>query len=211
MNIDLTKTQQSLEWFKTKLYLDAISPSAKTRIVRRGQVYRCNLGIGVGSEVSKERPCVILQYNSANRTSPNTLVAPITHTASALPVVVPIAAKVDASGQTLLDGNVLLGNITCVSKARLGDYIADLTAAEMKAVDRAVSLSLDTHHYYQTLHNTYNDKIKYIEKLKGSRSALQTELKEKQQTLDELQELLEEFHLLNLKDLAKFLKKLKEK
>ena len=79
MNIDLTKTQQYLEWLKNKLYLNAIAPSAKNRIIYRGQVYRCNLGIGVGSEECKERPCVILQYNSANKTSPNTLVAPITH------------------------------------------------------------------------------------------------------------------------------------
>lgn len=210
MNIDLTKTQQCLEWLKTKLYLDTISSSAKNRIVHRGQVYRCNLGIGIGSEISKERPCVILQYNSANRTSPNTLVAPITHTASTLPIVVPIAAKNDASGKTLLDGNVLLGNITCVSKARLGDYIADLTASEMKAVDRAVSLSLDTHHYYQSLYNAYNDKIKYIEKLKSARNALQTELKTKQHMLDELRELLDEFHFSSIKDLANFLKTLKE-
>ena len=55
MNIDLTKTQQYLEWLKNKLYLNAIAPSAKNRIIYRGQVYRCNLGIGVGSEECKER------------------------------------------------------------------------------------------------------------------------------------------------------------
>lgn len=45
MNIDLTKTQQYLEWFKNKLYLNAIAPAAKNRIIYRGQVYRCNLGM----------------------------------------------------------------------------------------------------------------------------------------------------------------------
>lgn len=29
MNIDLSKTQQYLEWLKDKLYLNAIAPSAK--------------------------------------------------------------------------------------------------------------------------------------------------------------------------------------
>ena len=38
MNINLNKTQQYLEWFKNKLYLNAISPSAQSRIVYRGQV-----------------------------------------------------------------------------------------------------------------------------------------------------------------------------
>lgn len=205
MNIDLTKTQQYLEWFKNKLYLNAIAPSAKNRILYRGQVYRCNLGVGVGSEECKERPCVILQYNSANRTSPNTVVAPITHTTSALPIVVPISEKKDSFGKVILDGNVLLGNITCVSKARLGDYIADLTADEMRAVDKAISISLDTNHYYQTLQNMYNDKLQYIEKLKNNRSSLQADLAAKQQYIDDFKKLLDTYDFSDVQSLEKFL------
>ncbi|MCM1143275.1 MAG: type II toxin-antitoxin system PemK/MazF family toxin [Blautia sp.] len=212
MNIDLTKTQQYLEWFKNKLYLNAIAPSAKSRILYRGQVYRCNLGVGIGSEECKERPCVILQYNSANKTSPNTLVAPITHTTSMLPVVVPIAEKRDSSGNLILDGNVLLGNITCVSKARLGDFITDLSAEEMKAVDKAISLSLGINHYYQTLQNIYNDKLQYIEKLKNNRTLLQADLDSKQQYINDFQKLLDIYHFSDIQSLADFIEKsLKEK
>lgn len=207
MNIDLTKTQQYLEWFKNKLYLNAIAPSAKNRVVYRGQVYRCSLGVGIGSEECKERPCVILQYNSANRTSPNTLVAPITHTTSTLPIVVPITEKRDSSGKLLLDGNVLLGNITCVSKARLGDYITDLSSVEMKTVDRAISLSLDINHYYQTLQNMYDDKLQYIEKLKHNRSLLQSDLDSKQKQIDNYQKLLDTYHFSDIDNLADFLEK----
>lgn len=207
MNIDLTKTQQYLDWFKNKLYLNAIAPSAKNRVIYRGQVYRCNLGVGVGSEECKERPCVILQYNSANRTSPNTLVAPITHTTSALPIVVPIADKKDSSGKLILDGNVLLGNVTCVSKARLGDYITDLTAGEMRAVDKAISISLGTNHYYQTLQNMYNDKLQYIEKLKSNRSSLQADLTAKQQYIDDFQKLLDTYNFSDVQSLENFLEK----
>lgn len=206
MNIDLLKTQQYLEWLKSKLYLNAIAPSAKNRIVYRGQVYRCNLGIGIGSEECKERPCVILQYNSANKTSPNTLVAPITHSSSTLPIVIPITDKKDSLGRLILDGNVLLGNITCVSKARLGDYITTLSADEMKSVDKAISISLDTNHYYQTLQNMYSDKLQYIEKLKNNRSNLQSDLFEKQQHIDAFQRLLDAYHFSDIQDLADFLK-----
>mgnify|MGYP003303018960 CR=1 FL=1 len=205
MNIDLTKTQQYLEWLKEKLYLDAIAPSAKNRTIFRSQVYRCKLGVGVGSEECKERPCVILQYNPANKTSPNTLVAPITHSTSKLPIVVPIADKTDTSGKVILDGNVLLGNITCVSKARLGNYITDLTADEMKAVDKAISLSLDINHYYQTLQNMYNDKLEYIDKLKKNRSDMQTELNHKQEQLDAFQKLLDDYHFTDINALQNFL------
>lgn len=212
MNINLNKIQQYLEWFKNKLYLDAISPSAKSRIVYRGQVYRCNLGVGIGSEECKERPCVILQYNSANRTSPNTLVAPITHTTSKLPIVVPIADKKDSFGKLILDGNVLLGNITCVSKARLGDYITDLTVDEMKLVDKAISVSLDINHHYQTLRNMYDDKLQYIEKLKKGRAMFQVDLDAKQHRIDEFQALLDNYSFADVKSLADFLEKaLKEK
>ena len=212
MNINLTKTQQYLEWFKNKLYLNAISPAAKSRIVYRGQVYRCNLGIGIGSEECKERPCVILQYNSANRTSPNTLVAPITHTTSKLPIVVPIADKKDSFGKLILDGNVLLGNITCVSKARLGDYITDLTVDEMKLVDKAISVSLDINHHYQTLQNIYDDKLQYIEKLKKGRAMFQADLDAMQHRIDEFQALLDNYSFADIKSLADFLgKALKEK
>lgn len=207
MNIDLTKTQQYLEWFKNKLYLNAIAPSAKNRVIYRGQVYRCNLGVGVGSEECKKRPCVILQYNSANRTSPNTVIAPITHTTSTLPIVVPIANKKDSSGKPILDGNVLLGNVTCVSKARLGDYITDLTADEMHAVDKAISISLDTNHYYQTLQNMYNDKLQYIEKLKSNRSSFQADLTAKQQYIDDFQKLLDTYDFSDIQSLEHFLEK----
>lgn len=205
MNIDLTKTQLYLDWLKDKLYLNAIAPSAKNRIIYRGQVYRCKFGIGIGSEECKERPCVILQYNSANRTSPNTLVAPITHTTSTLPIVVPIADKVDSSGKVILDGNVLLGNITCVSKARLGDYITDLTPNEMKAVDNAISKSLNINHYYQTLQNDFNDKLRYIEKLRESRSKLQSDLITQQTQIAEIQSLLDKYNFSDISSLAAYL------
>lgn len=182
MNIDLSKTQQYLDWLKNKLYLNATAQSAGKRTIFRGQVYHCNLGVGIGSEECKNRPCVILQYDSANKTSPNTIVAPITHTTSSLPIVIPITDKVDANGNIILDGNVLLGNIVCISKARLGDYITKLTVDEMKQVDNAIALSLDLHHYYKTLQNSYNDKLQYIEKLKSVREKLQKECADQKKT-----------------------------
>lgn len=205
MNIDLLKTQQYLEWMKDKLYLNAIAPSAKNRMISRGQVYRCKFGLGVGSEECKERPCVILQYDSANKTSPNTIVAPITHTTSKLPIVVPITDKLDSSGNVILDGNVLLGNITCVSKARLGDYITTLSSDEIKTIDKAISLSLDINHHYITLQNMYNDKAQYVEKLKSTRTQLKNELNAKQKQIDSFQTLLTKYHFTDITDLENFL------
>lgn len=207
MNIDLTRTQNYLDWLKEKLYLNAIAPSAARRTISRGQVYECNLGTGIGSEECKKRPCVILQCNSANRSSPNTTVAPITHTTSTLPTVIPIVEKMDSNDRIILDGNVLLGNIVCVSKARLGNYIADLTPAEMKQVDEAISIALDLHHYYQTLQNIYNDKLQYIERLKDIRNSQNDDLAIRKEQLNDYQKIMDKYSLTDIQSLDKILEK----
>lgn len=171
-----------------------MASSAQNRTIFRGQVYRCKFGVGIGSEECKERPCVILQSNSANKSSPNTIVAPITHTQSALSTVVPISPKLNEQGNTILDGNVLLGNITCVSKARLGEYITNLSIEEMQKIDKAISLSLSLYHHYQSLENKYNDKLKYIDKLKSQRDSLQSNMNQMQQQLENFQTLLDQYH-----------------
>ncbi|HBN84233.1 MAG TPA: type II toxin-antitoxin system PemK/MazF family toxin [Clostridiales bacterium] len=132
IKIELSIVQKYLEWLKTKLYLHLKADNASRRAVKRGEVYKCSLGEGIGSEQCKERPCVILQSNAGNAKSPNTIVAPITHTTSTLQIVVPIADKRNLNGDVILDGNVLLGNIICVSKARLGEYVAKLEPKESK-------------------------------------------------------------------------------
>lgn len=131
----------------------------------------------------------------------------LSHTASKLPVVVPIENKKDSAGNTLLDGNVLLGNITCVSKARLGDYITELTAAEMKEVDKAISLSLDVYHYYQTILNIYNDKLLYIDKLKEHNTTTQKKLDTMQETINQINQLLKQYNFVNICELSEFLEK----
>lgn len=175
--VDLSKVNKYLDWVKAMLLLDGKSSNAARREVRRGEVYKCNLGIGVGSEENKERPCVIIQNNSANKRSPNTIVAPITHTARSNPVVVPISDKFDNSGNLILDGYVLLGNVVCVSKARLGDYKAKLTTDEMKQVDIALSKAIGLCNYYDKFKNILNDKEDHILKLKNKIVELENELK----------------------------------
>jgi mRNA interferase MazF len=201
VTIDLDKTQRYLDWIKKMLYLDTIADNAKRRSVKRGQVYKCNLGIGIGSEEGKERPCVILQGNLGNLKSSNTIVAPITHTSSRLPIVVPITAKVDDNSRLILDGNVLLGNIITISKARIGDYVCDLTLDEMKKVDISIAISTDIKRHYDKLNSIYKDKLVYIGKLIAKNDKCKDELL----VLHEVKELL---HVANTEDLIEKIKKI---
>jgi mRNA interferase MazF len=204
INIDLGKTQTYLEWTKTMIYLDTTANSARRKIIKRGEVFKCKLGSGVGSEESKERPCVILQGDAANKASSNTIVAPITHSTSHLPIVIPIIDKVDTSGKMILDGNVLLGNIVTVSKARLGTYICNLTSDEMNKVDIALSISIDIKRHYDKLNNIYNDKLDYIEKLKIKNEQNENEVL----VLNEVKEL---FNVTNTEDLIVKIKEAMDK
>lgn len=179
MDINLTKVQHFLEWLKTELYLDTTASRAKNRFVKRGQVYRCNFGIGVGSEMQKDRPAVIVQNAVGNMKSGNTIVIPITHDTSALPCTTNITPQYEMDGITLkLDGQANASNIMCVSKARLGEYICDLPYADMKAIDESLAKTMDLMGYYANINRKLADKLKYITKIKAERNDAQDTLKE---------------------------------
>ena len=179
MLIDHIKIQKILDWVKDALRLDANVGNARNRHVRRGEVYRCTFGVGVGSEMQKDRPAVIVQIDSANRTSGNTIVVPITHDTSTFPCMVPITPVYESDGVTLkLDGQANTSNVACISKARLGNYIATLSNAEMKQIDKALAMSTGLITHYTALESKLNDKMNYITKLKTDRNAAQDDLKE---------------------------------
>lgn len=168
MLIDLAKTQIHLEWLKKKLYLDAISSNAIQRTVKRGDVYECELGVGIGSEMQKKRPCVVIQNNKANYTSPNTIVIPITHDNSTLPCMVPISTYTDANGSIILDGKANTSCIVCVSKARLGDKKCSLSRTDIEAIEESLAVTLGLIDRYNSVVSEVNRLRAYIGKLKQS-------------------------------------------
>jgi len=193
-NIDLGKTQAQLDWLKQKLYLDSKASSSSKRVVKRGQVYNCELGIGIGMELQKRRPCVILQNDIGNMKSSKTIVIPVTHTNKTISCCfVPISNKINTLGDLILDGYANVSEIKVIDKARLGDYICSLDKAEMKEIDKSVVINLEIYHYYKTLENQYNDKLIYIEKLNSVLSDVKHKLgvNTNSEILKELQKLLD--------------------
>lgn len=178
MQIELNKIQELLDWMKTKLYLHTRVEQSNKRYVKRGQVYNCYFGIGVGNEIQKLRPCIILQNNIGNAKSGNVVVAPITHTCKDIPSIVKINTQYNDDGTILLDGYANVSNILCVSKARLENYITILSTTEMKQIDIAIAISLNLMHYYAKLNKNLEDKLKYIQKIKNERNLAQDQLKE---------------------------------
>ena len=186
ISVDLGKVQNYLEWLKTKLFLDSKAVAAKNRSVKRGQVYSCDLGVGIGSEMQKKRPCVIVQGDIANQSSPNTIVIPITHDPSTLPTVVPITSITDNNGNIILDGNANASCMVCVIKARLGDLIGRLSNSDMKMIDQSIAKSVNLMHYYAKLQSQIQTKDAYIQKIKLSRNIAQDKLRDIQNTIESL-------------------------
>lgn len=158
VKLDLIRTQNQINWLKQKIYLDAMSESAKRRTVKRGQVYYCDFGVGIGSEIQKNRPAVIVQDNLPNRCSSNTIVVPITHNQSDLPCMIPLNERINPiDSSILLDGQANTANIVTVCKSRLGDYVCDLSNEEMKRIDLAIANGVDIAHYYLDLKDEYDE------------------------------------------------------
>ena len=200
VQIELNKIQDLLEWMKTKIYLNTKVEQANKRYVKRGQVYNCYFGIGVGNEIQKLRPSVVLQNNIGNAKSGNILVAPITHTYKEIPSIIKITTQYNTNGTILLDGYANISNILCVSKARLEDYITTLSKTEMEQIDVAIAVSLDLMNYYAKLKNNLEDKIKYIQKIKNERNLAQ----------DQVRELLMLSNSKDFEELKKFMKKYRQ-
>jgi mRNA interferase MazF len=151
LKVELSRINDYLEWLKTKIKLD--SRNAATRVVKRGEVYICHFGKNIGSEEEKTRPCVIIQNDSGNLRSPNTIVAPISNSFGTRAVTVPITGEYKYfhnGAEIKLSGYILLGNITTVSKARLENCIAQLTI-EMEEVDKKIMTSLGIYKLYKDL------------------------------------------------------------
>lgn len=185
MKID--RIQLYLDWMKEKVELHLKADECINRPIKRGEVYFCNLGRGIGSEQEKSRPCVILQIQSRNDKSPNTIVAPITHTESTLDVVVPINTQYDDNGNIILDGHALLGNIVTVSKARLGRYITKIEEPEMNKIDTALAISIGIQERFDKIENQLKDKLDHVQRLLKRIDTLNQEnliLKRKLPTVD---------------------------
>ena len=162
MQIDLTNAQNHLDWVKRAFYLNTTVNNAQKRAIKRGCVYNCDLGVGVGSEMQKIRPCIVISNNGANKTSPNAIVIPVTHDNSSLPCMVPLKSYTDSNGKIILDGSANTSCIVSVSKARLGDMLIQLDKKDLEAVEASLEASLGLSHRTESLKQEIVRLKKYI-------------------------------------------------
>lgn len=181
MTVRLSRIEQYLDWFKKKTYLDKISFQSRTRVVRRGEVYNCYLGRGVGSEEEKYRPCLIIQNDDGNNRSANTIVAPITSSQGTPKVTKPITGNYQYTENGItknLSGFILLGNIVTISKARIGQQCLATLTTEMNNVDEKIMVSMGIFKLYHDSVNKNARSVRTIKKMSREINSLREKVKQ---------------------------------
>jgi mRNA interferase MazF len=100
---------------------------------KRGQIVRINLEPTVGSEQQgTARPCVILSITPLNQKLRQIAVVPLSTSANALP---PVVVSVPSAGPASV---ALCRQLRTIDKLRVGEYVGELSPADMAAVESAV-------------------------------------------------------------------------
>ena len=107
-------------------------------MIRRGEIYYVECAGGVGAEMKKNRPGVIMSANALNEMSGTVMVALCSM--SEQQIGAPYIAQVEATGEP---SNVICYKIDTVDASRLGKYMGKCTAQEMRTIEKAVLASLD--------------------------------------------------------------------
>lgn len=109
-------------------------------MVKRGDVYYCDLSPIVGSEQGGIRPVVIVQNDKGNKYSNTVIVAPISKKMSKPPIPTHVIFTSDHLNYVSM---ILLEQIRTIDKIRLQQWICTLEEDTIKQINQALCISLD--------------------------------------------------------------------
>jgi mRNA interferase MazF len=110
--------------------------------IRRGDIFYADLRPVVGSEQGGIRPVLIIQNDIGNRHSPTVICAAITSRMNKAKL--PTHVEIDARKCDIVkDSVVLLEQLRTIDKTRLRDRVCHLDEESLRAVDRALKVSLE--------------------------------------------------------------------
>ena len=98
-------------------------------ILNRGDIYWVDLNPTKGSEINKERPCVLVSATSINQVRRTVVVVPLSTSAKAHP---PITVSVKCMGKSVV---AVCDQIRTVDKARLNRSSGKLSIEDLNALD----------------------------------------------------------------------------
>jgi mRNA interferase MazF len=109
--------------------------------IKRGDIVLVNLEPIKGSEQGGVRPCLIIQNDKGNMSSPLTIIAPFT--SKKFTKEFPTNVNIHSSESRLeKESTVLLNQIKTIDKSRIIKRITELSNSLMKKIDLAIKISL---------------------------------------------------------------------
>ena len=104
--------------------------------MKRGEIWWVTFGPAGGAEIRKERPALIVSNDASNHHLNRVQVVPFT---SSIERVYPSEALVELSGRP---AKAMADQLTTVAKSRLVNRVGQISAADLRRVERAVMLQL---------------------------------------------------------------------
>jgi mRNA interferase MazF len=104
--------------------------------MKRGEVWWVNLDPSVGTEINKTRPAVIVSNDSANKFLNRVQIVPLT---SNIEKCYPSEALVTVNNE---QSKAMADQITTADKKRLKNFIGNISAQDMLAVEKALKIQL---------------------------------------------------------------------
>lgn len=105
---------------------------------RCGEIYTCDLGLNVGSELDNVRPCIILTGDKYNEKSSVITVIPISKKTKLFFHQVEINEHTVEEIETMIEGTAKLEQITTISKGKLGRRIGKMSKSGMSLIYKAM-------------------------------------------------------------------------
>lgn len=107
-----------------------------SRSARRGDIYYIRGAYGTGSEQRGERPAIIVSNDTGNTHAP---VVEVVYLTTKKKTIIPTHVYINSAQRPSI---ALCEQVVTVCKSRLERYIGSITVAEMRRIDRALSVSL---------------------------------------------------------------------
>jgi len=102
--------------------------------ITRGSIYWVKLDPTVGSEIKKERPCIVISVDPINQSRKTVVIIPLSSSAKEYN---PITVAVKCEGKP---STAILDQIRAVDKSRISNKCHDLTSDELQKIEASLKV-----------------------------------------------------------------------
>lgn len=137
---DKQKSDDSIKEFLFKNFIKFSTREKQNQKLKPkcGEIYTCDLGLNVGSELDNVRPCIIITGDKYNEKSSVVTVIPISKRTKLFFHQVEINEYTVDEIETMIEGTAKLEQITTISKGKLGRRIGKMSKAGMNLIYKAM-------------------------------------------------------------------------